>query len=460
VSAVRTPTAHAVNWLGQPPGLTILFLTQMWETFSYYGMRTLLVYYMTKQLLMEQQQASLVYGFYTAMVFFTPILGGVVSDRWLGRRKAVVIGGLVMALGHFLMASESAFYFALAAIAIGNGLFLPSLPSQVDGLYAADDPRRGSAFNVYYVGTNIGGLMAMLGCGWLGETYGWHVGFGAAGIGMGLGLVIYILGARWLPPDTGPRLRVEAATAAVPRLAAADFRQRMLVLLAIGLCVVLFRAAYEQTGNTVALWTDASVDRGWGGFTIPLTWFIALNPAMVILLSPLLIAHWTRQAGAGRDASAARKMALGAFGVAGCYLMLAAVDAAAGGQVAWVWLALFFCLLTAAELFVLPVGLGLFARLAPDGHAATTIAAWFFAAFGGNLLAGVLGTLWSGMPHAAFFSMIGAIAAAAGACLWLLDAPARRMQSVHDAGAVNEMDEHPGQTLHGHVCGAPEPIRN
>lgn len=162
------------NWLGQPRGLTILFLTQMWETFSYYGMRALLIYYMTKQLLFGQQQASLIYGLYTAMVYFTPIMGGVLSDHWLGRRRAVIIGGTIMALGHFLMASEGLFFFALAAIALGNGLFLPSLPSQIDGLYSKGDPRRGSAYNFYYVGINLGGLLAPLVCGTLGELYGWH----------------------------------------------------------------------------------------------------------------------------------------------------------------------------------------------------------------------------------------------------------------------------------------------
>ena len=427
MSATGTGVPAQAQWLGQPRGLTVLFLTQMWETFSYYGMRTLLVYYMTKQLLMGQQQASLVYGVYTAMVYFTPIVGGVVSDRWLGRRRAVVIGGVVMAVGHFLMASESAFYFALAAIALGNGLFLPSLPSQIDGLYAKDDPRRGSAYNFYYVGVNIGGLLAMLGCGWLGETYGWHVGFGAAGIGMLAGLMIYLLGGRYLPPDN--RLPTVAETAA-PVPVAYDLRQRVLVLLAIGLCVVLFRAAYEQTGNTIALWADARVDRGAGEFTIPFGWFIALNPAVVILLTPLLVAYWTRQARDGRDLSSARKMSLGALGLAACFLMLGAVDMGAGAaQVPWFWLALFFCLLTTAELFILPTGLGLFARMAPAGHGATTIAAWFFAAFGGNLLAGLLGTLWSEVGHTAFFVLIAGVAALASLLLWLLDRPTRRLES-------------------------------
>ncbi|MDL2358529.1 MAG: oligopeptide:H+ symporter, partial [Pseudomonadota bacterium] len=149
--------AQEKTWFGQPRGLTILFLTQMWEIFSYYGMRTLLVYYMTKQLLFAQEKSSLIYGTYTALAYFTPILGGAIADRWLGKRRSVVIGASVMAAGHFMMAFEPLFFVALATIALGNGLFLPSLPSQINTLYRVDDPRRGRAFNVYYVGINVGG---------------------------------------------------------------------------------------------------------------------------------------------------------------------------------------------------------------------------------------------------------------------------------------------------------------
>ena len=153
-------TTAQPTWFGQPRGLTILFLTEMWSQFSYYGMRALLVYYMTKQLLIGQQNASFIYGTYTAMAYFTPILGGVIADRWLGKRGAVTIGAAVMAAGHFMMTFEPLFYPALAMIALGNGLFLPSLPSQINDLYSSDDPRRGWAYNVYYVGVNIGGFLA------------------------------------------------------------------------------------------------------------------------------------------------------------------------------------------------------------------------------------------------------------------------------------------------------------
>src|SRR6185312_13672904 len=173
--------ASVPTWFGQPRGLTVIFLTEMWEKFSYYGMRAMLVYYMTRQLLFSQHDASLVYGMYTAFVYFTPIVGGFVSDRWLGKRNAVIAGASMMALGHFMMTFEPLFYGALAAIALGNGLFLPSLPSQIKGLYGKDDPRLGSAFNIYYVGINVGGFIAPIVCGTIGELYGWHYGFALAG---------------------------------------------------------------------------------------------------------------------------------------------------------------------------------------------------------------------------------------------------------------------------------------
>jgi dipeptide/tripeptide permease len=167
-------------WFGQPRGLTVLFLTNMWEQFSYFGMRALLVYYMTKQLLIAQGTSSLIYGTYTACAYFTPIIGGVIADRLLGKRRAIIIGASVMAAGHFMMGS-SLLYVALATIALGNGLFLPTLPSQINDLYAEGDPRRGWAYNVYYLGINIGGFLAPLLCGTLGELFGWHVGFAVAG---------------------------------------------------------------------------------------------------------------------------------------------------------------------------------------------------------------------------------------------------------------------------------------
>ena len=409
-------------WFGQPRGLTILFLTNMWEQFSYYGMRALLVYYMTKQLLMAQGAASVVYGAYTACAYLTPIVGGVVADRVLGKRRAIIVGGSVMAAGHFMMTFEPLFYPALATIAIGNGLFLPSLPSQIDDLYEPGDPRIGWAYNVYYVGVNIGGFLAPLICGSLGELYGWHWGFGAAGIGMVAGLAIYLWGQRYLP--------AQARHPAVEHAAApgtAFPRGTLVLLAAIAASVTVFRSAYEQVGNTVALWADAGVDRHAGGRVIPMTWFQSLNPLLVMVMTPPLLAMWRRRAERGRAERPARKMALGAGIVAGAYLLLAALEHA-GEPAHWLWLVAFFVVLTLGELYILPTGLGLFARLAPRGLGATTVAAWYLATFAGSLSAGLVGTLWSHTAHSAYFLLLAGLAGLAAVLLRMLDPLEQRLE--------------------------------
>ena len=270
-----------------------------------------------------------------------------------------------MAAGHFMMAFEPLFYFALATIALGNGLFLPSLPSQINDLYGPDDPRRGWAYNVYYVGVNIGGFLAPLVCGTLGET---------------LRLALWLRRRRASAWSTGPRHlslgpALSAAEQGLPRRrvvtgaqarTAAD-RETYLLLLAIGLAVTVFRGAYEQVGNTVALWIDDGVDRVPAPSSIPMTWFQSLNPLLVIVMTPLLLARWTR-ADRARAASCRRckRWRSGAAIVAASYLLLAAAaDALSAAARHWLWLVAFFVVFTLGELFILPTGLGLFARLAP-----------------------------------------------------------------------------------------------
>jgi len=401
------------TWFGQPRGLTILFLTEMWEKFSYFGMRTLLVYYMVKQLQYAQGYASMVYGTYSAVVFFTPIVGAYISDRWLGKRRAIVIGSITMAIGHFMMAFEPMFYVAMSTIAIGNGLFLPNLPSQIGQLYGKDDPRRQSAYSLYYLGVNLGAFFSPLVCGTLGEIYGWHYGFGAAGVGMCIGLAIYLAGSRYLPrdtrdevPETSPR---EASRETVPYG----------LLLATALAVIVFRSAYEQSGNSLALWIDSGVDRAAGSQAIPATWFQSLNPLFVFMLTPIVVAFWNRSK-AQREyrQGALRKMALGAFGVAFSYALLCGVITMAGAAlVNWAVVIAFFLLFTLAEIYILPVGLSLFATLSPSRFTATSIAAWFLAAFAGNLLAGYVGTWWSVLGPAPFFGAMALVAGTSGLVL-------------------------------------------
>jgi POT family proton-dependent oligopeptide transporter len=422
------------TWFGQPRGLTVLFLTEMWETFSYYGMRAILVYYMTKELMLGQQRASFIYGLYTASSYFTPIIGGAIADRFLGKRRAVILGGLIMAAGHFMMAVPALFYPALATIAVGNGLFLPSLPSQINDLYRPDDPRRGWAYNLYYVGVNIGGFLAPLVCGTLGEFYGWHYGFGAAGVGMLLGLVIYMSGAKYLPEQD--RVLSRAASKSASQVSGGAL---IALLIGVGLAVTVFRGAYEQIGNTVALFADSGVNRATPVFTIPGTWFQALNPLLVFVLTPLLLAGWRRRAAQGKEWASMPKMAMGALIVGASYLLLGvAAFASSPGPASWVWLALYFVIFTTGELYILPTGLGLFARLAPPKLGATTVAAWYLAIFSGSLAAGLVGALWSDMSHSRFFFLLCLIALVAAALLLALDRATRRVESVRAAEAKSQ----------------------
>ena len=416
------------NWFGQPRGLTILFLTNMWETFSYYGMRALLVYYMTKQLLISQEHSSLIYGTYTSFAYFTPIVGGAIADRYLGKKWAVIIGATTMAAGHFMMAFEPLFYFALTTIAVGNGLFLPSLPSQINDLYGPDDPRRSWAYNVYYVGVNVGGFLAPLVCGTLGETYGWHYGFGAAGVGMLAGLLIYLWGGRYLPQPKTSASFVEPTR----EVSAASWRDAFTLLLAVGLAVTVFRGAYEQVGNTVALWIETA-DRHFGGREIPMTWFQSLNPLLVIAMTPILLARWKRKAGAGSEHSPLQKMAVGALIVGGAYALLALAAAISPTGASWLWVLAYFFVLTLGELYILPTGLGLFARLAPPKLGATTVAAWYLAIFTGSMTAGFIGSWYSSVRPPVFFLMLTGVASLSAVILLALDRRARAVEQARIA---------------------------
>jgi len=429
VSAAEGEAAPRRDWFGQPPGLTILFLTEMWEKFSYYGMRALLVLYMTKDLGIPQARSSEIYGHYVLAAYLSPFLGAFVADRLIGRRKAVIFGGLVMAAGHFMMAFPALFYPALATIAFGNGFFLPNLPSQVRGLYRPTDPRLSSAYSVYYIGINLGAVLAGVVCGVLYKEYGAHWGFGAAGVGMTLGVLVYSLGGHWLPKEAEVRAQAER-TGRVSPSKPGDIARRLLMLGAIVLVVIIFRGAYEQQGNTISLWSDHDVQRpvlfGW---EIPAPVFQSLNPAVVMLATPLLVWWWISQAKRGREPSLMVKMTTGAVITAISFLMIAAVawfDAKAGVKTSWLWLAGFLALMTLGELYLLPVGLALFGRLAPERFGSLTIALWFGAIGLGSELAGRLGAYWSVLSHAEFFVLMAGCAFLAGVLLLIFDRPVRR----------------------------------
>ena len=328
IQAVENRPAQA-DFLGHPPALPYLFATEMWERFSYYGMRALLVLYMVKYVLQPetagtviglaalkhglealfgpldiQPLASQVYGLYTGLVYLTPVLGGFLADRVLGQRRTVIVGASLMAIGHFMMAFEQLLLFALALLILGNGAFKPNMSAQVGGLYPRGDPRRDRAYSIFYVGINLGAFLAPLVCGTLGERAGWHYGFAAAGVGMLIGLAIYLHAYPKLPPD-----RFFARQAERPL--GPDERRAIAALMILFVPTSLFWATYEQQGNTIALWADEHTDRTvdllfWSG-EIPTTWFQSFNPLMIFAFTPFVVAFWARQARRGVGALHARQ---------------------------------------------------------------------------------------------------------------------------------------------------------
>jgi len=403
---------------GHPPGLTVLFTTQMWAEFSFFGLQALLVYYMTKHLGFSQAKSSLIYGAYGAAAFFSPFIGGIIADRWLGRFRSVILGGTLMMLGHFAMAFEALLFPALFLVAIGNGLFLPPLAIQVGDLYAADDPRKAHAFSAYYMGINLGAVLAPLVCGTLGELYGWHWGFAAAGVGMAIGLIIYTSFSRMLPPELKrSEIAAEARASAAPVV-----REHVVMLLLMVAMVVLFRVGYEQSGNVIALWvadrTDRSIDLL--GLTIPATWFQSINPLLIIVGTPLLIRIWKKGRVKETVSHLLRRMAVGCLIATAAMLVMvfAAIDSGPdGARVSALWVLAYFILLTLGELFVLPVGLTLIATLSPVRFAATAMGGWYIAKFLGSLLAGFMGAYWLVIPASAFFGLGMASTLIASICL-------------------------------------------
>jgi POT family proton-dependent oligopeptide transporter len=446
---VAAPARHAApDLLGHPRALAFLFATEMWERFSYYGMRALLVLYMVKYLfepqridsviglaglrhLLEipfgpldiQPLSSQIYGLYTGLVYLTPVFGGLLADRVLGHRRTVIIGASLMAIGHFMMAFEPLLLFALLFLILGNGAFKPNMSAQVGELYAPGDPRRDRAYSIFYVGINLGAFLAPLVCGTLGEEAGWHYGFGAAGVGMLVGLAIYLAGTPSLPPE---RRLGGQETKPITR----DEGRGLLAILALCVPTTFFWATYEQQGNTLALWADAQTDRTFNllfwSAEIPTTWFQAFNPFMIFAFTPAVVALWARQAQRGAEPATLSKMSLGCFGVTLSNLIMAAAAWHAGdGKASWLWLLAYFVVITLGELYISPIGLSLVSKVAPTRMLSMMMGVWLATSFTGNFIAGWLGSFWSQMDKVHFFVMIAAIAAAAGATIAAFNCPLR-----------------------------------
>jgi POT family proton-dependent oligopeptide transporter len=454
----------------QPPALPTIFFTEMWERFSYYGMRALLVLYLVNALGWERAHALELYGIYTGLVYLSPLIGGYLADRYLGYRKAVVIGGVTMALGHFAMAFEPLLYLALGLLIAGNGFFKPNMATLLGSLYRENDPRRDGGFTIYYMGVNLGAFLSPLVAGTLGEKIGWHWGFASAGVGMCFGLAQFLLGqkklggagmpggkARFDGRDAiqilaisfsmiplvyfvmfvwgfvGPvwgALSFFAKTAIVAAIFAALWSgrrilskepaashepltreewQRIAAILVMGFFVIFFWMGFEQAGGTMNLFADKLTDRHLGSWEIPASYFQAINPLGIVLLGPVIAAIWVRLDQSRYALSTPAKMALGMIILGLGFIVLAIADsrAQALGAVGPWWLVAVYLLHTLGELCLSPVGLSMVSKLAPARVAALMMGIWYLANAAANYLAGILEALLSGSSIPLYWFLVG-----------------------------------------------------
>ncbi len=497
-----------------PPGLFILFFTEMWERFSYYGMRGLLKLYMVNYLFITTRQilqggkyegtgsadlvlgwswinkllpapgnvaecvadklkelsasdaslavdtahriaeqtcavgakASYLYGAYTGLVYLTPLLGGILADKVFGQRRTVVVGGLLMAAGHFVMAFENWFFVALFLLILGNGAFKPNISTQVGNLYGKNDSRRDGAFTIFYMGINLGAFICNFVCGTLAAVYGWHYGFAAAGVGMCLGLIIYLAGQKYLAPDAMMKAKAAQDTAKsdAAKAKAAEAKhplnseewKRVGALIALCALNVVFWAVYEQQGNTMQSWADTkTVWPTLFGWQIPSTWFQSFNPFFIFLLAPVLDMFWMWQKKKNTEPTSVTKMAIGCFLLGGSFIFMIAGNKLIGdaGKGSLFWPVACTLILTIGELYLSPVGLSLVTKVSPARIVSMMMGMWFLSSFFGNLLSGVIGALYEGRTLNAnqFFTLLTVLGAATGLAIFAFNRPLRKIIGNH-----------------------------
>ena len=423
------------QFFGHPPGLWYLAFTEAWERFSFYGMQALLVLYMVKYLLLPghighvigfaafrhvygglsgEALASAIFGTYTAGVYLTPIFGGFLADRLLGRRRTVLLGALTMAAGHFLMAFEGAFLFALLCLVLGSGMFKGNISSQVGSLYRPNDLRRADAFQIFYLGINAGVIAAPLIVGTLGETVGWQYGFGAAGIGMLLAIGIYLAGQKYLPSG-----QVQVRTTVAPRapLTARDWRAIIALLLLIPVLAVAL-VPNNEIFNAYLVWGDRQFDLVFFAHKLPTTWLITFDAIVSVSFLALVALFYRWYGKHWREPDEVTKLIIGsAFSVAGTLcLVIAAATQVPGHKIGLFWPVCFHIINSIAFAHLLPISLALFAKYAPKAVNATVIGLYFLAFFFANSLVGWVGGFYQTMPTTTFWLMHTGFAAGAGLC--------------------------------------------
>jgi len=446
----RPPALDDTALFGHPRGLGLLFLTEMWERFSYYGMRAILILYLVQALHWNTARAANLYGTYTMLVFLTPLIGGYLADRFIGTRRSLVIGGLIIASGHFCLAvnSMTMFYVGLTLIIIGTGFFKPNVSTMVGQIYADGDARRDAGFTIFYIGINTGAFLGGLVCGYLADQTrfgdrGWHWGFGAAGVGMLLGLIVYVaLRDKYLPgigvratksvPDvaspivsTDRKVVLHGVVGAVAGIAVSmlfggfdalgafvaaivgaalavtilgshgEERKRVIAIFIVAFFVVVFWACYEQAGSSMNLFAANNTNLQVGSFHIPAAWSQNVNPAVIVLFAPVFAWIWVKLAKIGREPSTAIKMVIGLalLGFGFVFMVIGGARADNGVLVSPLWLVAAFTFHTWGELCLSPVGLSYVTKVAPMRFASLLMGVWFLANGAANKIAGTIAEL-------------------------------------------------------------------
>jgi POT family proton-dependent oligopeptide transporter len=409
------------QWFGHPRGLATLFFTEMWERFSYYGMRALLMLYMVGSVQQPglgfgERAAAQIYGIYTMSVYLAGMPGGFIADRWLGHYRAVLWGGIIIAAGHFSMAVPGLpfFFFGLGLIVIGTGLLKPNVSSMVGALYDREDQRRDAGFSIFYMGINLGAFIAPLVTGWLGQSIDWHLGFGAAGVGMVLGLIQYVAGKKYLRTVTGSADEEAPAPKEPLRLTPADWA-RIGAAVILTLFALLFWAGFEQAGSSLTLFADRATRLHVFGFEYPSSLFQSVEPFFVIVFSPVFAWLWIRM---GRmEPSSPAKFTMGLVLLAMSFLLIvpaARMFEATGVRVSPSWLIGLYMLQAFGELALSPVGLSMVTKLSPARLVGFMMGVWFFATAMGNYLAGWAAGFLEDRPFSqVFFAAFASVGVAA-----------------------------------------------
>ena len=426
---------HDRAFLGHPKGLGYLAFVEGCERFSYYSMQSLLVLYMTKYLLLPdnvgnvlglswlrswhyeglegQPLASAIFGDYTSLVYLTPIIGGLIADRWLGRRATLILGGAVMALGHFLMAFQGMFLLALISLIVGVGLFKGNIASQVGELYGPNDLRRAMAFQIFYIAINVSVIAAPLISGTLGEKVGWHYGFGTAGVVMVLGLLLYLRAGPWLPQDA--RDAAKSGTPHTP-MTRADWPRLFALLLLIPV-LALAMLTNQEIFNAYLVWADEHFQLTFFGTTLPTTYMITIDAALSFAMLAAVALFWKWRSDKGQwEPDEIGKMILGSvFVIAGGLCLYMAALTQGGTKIGLGWPLMFHLLNSIGFAHIMPVSLALFTKVAPRALNATVIGLYYLAFFSGNAIVGTVGGYFETMPTTSFWLMHAGFAAAAGA---------------------------------------------